>query len=57
MELGICVATKIDDWQLIKEAEDLSYDRAWVLDSQMIWSDCYTTVALSAHNMCYHLDG
>ena len=50
MEFGICVATKIDDWQLIKEAEDLGYDRAWVPDSQMIWSDCYATLALAAHN-------
>ena len=50
MEFGICVATKIDDWQLIKEAEDLGYDRAWIPDSQMIWSDCYATLALAAHN-------
>ena len=50
MQFGICVATKIDDWQLIKYAEDLGYDRAWVPDSQMIWSDCYATLALAAHN-------
>jgi alkanesulfonate monooxygenase SsuD/methylene tetrahydromethanopterin reductase-like flavin-dependent oxidoreductase (luciferase family) len=50
MQFGICVATKIDDWQLIKYAEDLGYDRAWVPDSQMIWSDCYATLALAAQN-------
>ncbi|MBI3300876.1 MAG: LLM class flavin-dependent oxidoreductase [Deltaproteobacteria bacterium] len=50
MEFSITVATKIDDWQLIKYAEDLGYDRAWVPDSQMIWSDCYATLALAAHN-------
>ncbi|MGE0821850.1 MAG: LLM class flavin-dependent oxidoreductase [Candidatus Binatia bacterium] len=50
MQFGICVATKIDDWQLIKYAEDLGYERAWVPDSQMIWSDCYATLALAAHN-------
>jgi alkanesulfonate monooxygenase SsuD/methylene tetrahydromethanopterin reductase-like flavin-dependent oxidoreductase (luciferase family) len=50
MEFSITVATKIDDWQLIKYAEDLGYDRAWVPDSQMIWSDCYATLALAAYN-------
>ncbi len=50
MEFGICMATKIDDWQLIKYAEELGFDRAWVPDSQMIWSDCYAVLALAAHN-------
>ena len=50
MEFGVFVATKIDDWQLIQYAEGLGYDRAWVPDSQMIWSDCYATLALAAAN-------
>jgi alkanesulfonate monooxygenase SsuD/methylene tetrahydromethanopterin reductase-like flavin-dependent oxidoreductase (luciferase family) len=50
MEFSLTVATKIDNWQLIKYAEELGYDRAWVPDSQMIWSDCYATLALAAHN-------
>src|SRR5262249_62416280 len=50
MEFGVFVATKIDDWQLIQYAEHLGYDRAWIPDSQMIWSDCYATLALAAHN-------
>ncbi|MGH7898719.1 MAG: LLM class flavin-dependent oxidoreductase [Candidatus Binatia bacterium] len=50
MQFGIFVATKIDDWQLIRYAEDLGYDRAWIPDSQMIWSDCYATLALAAAN-------
>ena len=50
MEFGICLATKIDDWQLISYAEDLGFDRAWIPDSQMIWSDCYAVMALAAHN-------
>lgn len=50
MEFGVFVATKIDDWQLIQHAENLGYDRAWVPDSQMIWSDCYATLALAAAN-------
>ena len=50
MKFGAMVATKIDDWQLIKHAENLGYDHAWVPDSQMIWSDCYATLALAAHH-------
>ena len=50
MQFGICMAPKIDDWQLIKYAEDLGFDNAWVPDSQMIWSDCYAVMALAAQN-------
>lgn len=50
MQFGVVVATNIADWQLVRFAEDLGYDRAWVPDSQMIWSDCYATLALAAHN-------
>ena len=50
MEFSVTVATNIGDWQLIKFAEDLGYDRAWVPDSQMIWSDCYATLAVAAQN-------
>src|SRR6185295_18461508 len=50
MQFGVFIATKIDDWELIRDAEALGYDRAWVPDSQMIWSDCYATLALAAAN-------
>jgi alkanesulfonate monooxygenase SsuD/methylene tetrahydromethanopterin reductase-like flavin-dependent oxidoreductase (luciferase family) len=50
MKFGAMIATKIDDWQLLKEAEDLGYDHGWVPDSQMIWSDCYAVMALAAAN-------
>ncbi len=50
MKFGGMVATKIDDWQIFKELEDLGYDSAWAPDSQMIWSDCYATLALAAAN-------
>ena len=50
MKFGGVVATKIDDWQIFKELEDLGYDSAWAPDSQMIWSDCYATLALAAAN-------
>ncbi len=50
MEFGACVASKIDDWQLIVEVEALGYDMAWLADSQMIWSDGFATLALAAQN-------
>jgi len=50
MKFGIMFDTHIDKWELIRYAEELGYDRAWVPDSQMIWSDCYATMALAAVN-------
>jgi alkanesulfonate monooxygenase SsuD/methylene tetrahydromethanopterin reductase-like flavin-dependent oxidoreductase (luciferase family) len=48
MKFGGMVATKIDDWQIFQELEALGYDHGWIPDSQMIWSDCYATLALAA---------
>jgi len=50
MDFGIIIAPHIERWDLIREAEELGYDRAWVPDSQMIWSDCYAILALAAVN-------
>ena len=50
MKFGAMVATKVDDWQLIPYVESLGYEAAWFPDSQMIWSDCYATMALAAHH-------
>jgi alkanesulfonate monooxygenase SsuD/methylene tetrahydromethanopterin reductase-like flavin-dependent oxidoreductase (luciferase family) len=50
MQFGIGVSTHINNWDIIRYAEELDYDRAWAGDSQMIWSDCYATVALVAHH-------
>jgi alkanesulfonate monooxygenase SsuD/methylene tetrahydromethanopterin reductase-like flavin-dependent oxidoreductase (luciferase family) len=50
MEFGVTVDTHVSKWDLIRYAEELGYDRAWVPDSQMIWSDCYATLALAAAN-------
>ncbi len=50
MKFGIMFDTHIDKWELIRYAEELGYHRAWVPDSQMIWSDCYATMALAAVN-------
>lgn len=50
MQFGVTIAPHIDRWDLIKYAEELDFDRAWVPDSQMIWSDCYAILALAAVN-------
>ena len=48
MELGVCVASHIGDVDYVVRAEQLGYSHAWLADSQMIWSDCYATLALAA---------
>lgn len=48
MQFGVTIDTHVNKWDLIRYAEELGYDRAWVPDSQMIWSDCYATLALAA---------
>jgi 5,10-methylenetetrahydromethanopterin reductase len=48
MDLGVCVASHIQDIDYIVHAESLGYTHAWMADSQMIWSDCYATLALAA---------
>ena len=48
MDFGICVASHIKDIDYIVRAEELGYSHAWCADSQMLWSDCYATLALAA---------
>src|SRR3954471_22778047 len=48
MELSVCMAAKIDDIDYAVLAEELGYERLWVADSPMIWSDPYATLALVA---------
>jgi alkanesulfonate monooxygenase SsuD/methylene tetrahydromethanopterin reductase-like flavin-dependent oxidoreductase (luciferase family) len=50
MQFGIGVSAHVNNWEFIRYAEELGFDRAWVGDSQMIWSDCYATLALAAHH-------
>ncbi len=50
MEFSLHIQTRITDWQIIKELELLGYDSVWVPDTQMMWSDCYSTMALAAQN-------
>ena len=48
MDLGVCVASSIDDIDYAVLAEELGYSHLWFADSQMLWSDCYATMALAA---------
>ena len=48
MDIGICVASHIGDIDYVVRAEELGYSHAWFADSQMIWSDCYASLALAA---------
>ena len=50
MKFSAHIHTRISDWQFVKELEDLGYDAAWVPDTQMQWSDCYSVMALAAAN-------
>ena len=48
MDIGICVASHVGDVDYVVRAEALGYTHAWLADSQMLWSDCYATLALAA---------
>ncbi|MYD44026.1 MAG: LLM class flavin-dependent oxidoreductase [Gammaproteobacteria bacterium] len=48
MDFGVCVASHVNDIDYIVRAEELGFSHAWCADSQMLWSDCYATLALAA---------
>ena len=48
MKFGVCIASDIGDIDYAVAAERLGFSHAWFADSQMIWSDCYATMALAA---------
>ena len=48
MDFGICMASHVGDIDYVVRAEALGYTHAWLADSQMLWSDCYATLALAA---------
>ena len=48
MQIGVCVASHINDIDYVVRAEELGYSHAWLADSQMLWSDCYAALALAA---------
>lgn len=48
MDIGVCVASDINDIGYGVLAEQLGFSHVWMADSQMIWSDCYAALALLA---------
>ena len=50
MKFGVLLPPKIGEWRVALQAEELGYDRLWIPDSQMIWSDCYAVLALVAEH-------
>lgn len=48
MDIGVCVASHIKDVGYVVRAEELGFSHAWMADSQMLWSDCFATLALVA---------
>jgi alkanesulfonate monooxygenase SsuD/methylene tetrahydromethanopterin reductase-like flavin-dependent oxidoreductase (luciferase family) len=48
MDIGVCVASHVGDIDYAVRAEELGFASLWYADSQMIWSDCYATLALAA---------
>jgi alkanesulfonate monooxygenase SsuD/methylene tetrahydromethanopterin reductase-like flavin-dependent oxidoreductase (luciferase family) len=48
VDVGLCIASKIDDMDYVVRAEALGYSHAWFADSQMIWSDAYACLAIAA---------
>jgi alkanesulfonate monooxygenase SsuD/methylene tetrahydromethanopterin reductase-like flavin-dependent oxidoreductase (luciferase family) len=48
MKFGVSHVADAGNWEMIRYAEELGFDRAWVPDSHMLWSDCYATMAVAA---------
>ena len=48
MDIGVCVASHVNDIDYVVRAEQLGYSHAWLADSQMLWSDCYAALAVAA---------
>ena len=48
MKFSICLMPDIGEIEFFPLAERLGYEAVWVADSQMLFSDCYATMALAA---------
>lgn len=48
MKFSVTLMSRIGDAQLAVDAENLGYDAVWFSDNQMLWSDCFATMALAA---------
>ena len=50
MQFGAMVVPRASDWKIIVELEKMGFDSVWTPDSQMIYSDTYSVLALAAAN-------
>src|SRR5215471_784373 len=50
MKFGLNFPARIDAWKDMVVAEDLGFTSAWFYDSQMLYSDVYSTMALVAEH-------
>ena len=48
MDIGVCVASRVEDIDYVVHAERLGFSHAWMADSQMLWSDVFASLALAA---------
>ena len=50
MDYGIALVPSPDCWKVVKRAEELGFTHAWFYDSQMLYSDVFSCMALAAAN-------
>lgn len=48
MEFGINLAPSADSWKIVKRAEELGFDAAWFIDSQLINADLFVAMTAAA---------
>ena len=48
MEFGINLAPSADSWKTVKRAEELGFDAAWFVDSQLINADLFVAMTAAA---------
>lgn len=48
MKYGINIAPAAESWKVVKRAEELGFDYAWFIDSQLINADLFVTMAAAA---------
>ena len=48
MKFGINIAPAADSWKIVKRAEELGFDNAWFIDSQLINADMFVSMAAAA---------
>lgn len=48
MKFGINIAPAADSWKIVKRAEELGFDYAWFIDSQLINADLFVSMTAAA---------